>query len=88
MQAAFTAARPAAVTRPAAQRRTRSLIVTATAQEAAQWPAPSPPSTGCLLECAAAVQEKTSCVHPGRPLANACPNCPRRGAIARMAKSK
>lgn len=35
-----------------------------------------------------AVCEKTSCVHPGRPVANACPDCPRRKATMRMAKSK
>lgn len=89
MQAAFTAARPAALTRPTGQRRhARSVTVAAATQEPAQWPAPVPAAAGCPLECAAAVQEKSSCVHPGRPVANACPDCPRRGAIARMAKSK
>ncbi len=35
------------------------------------------------------VNSKTSCVHPGRPVSQACPDCPRRkGGKACMAKSK
>lgn len=39
------------------------------------------------LECANKYA-KTECVHPGRPVAQACKDCPRKGKRAAMAKSK
>ncbi|KAI7838576.1 hypothetical protein COHA_007647 [Chlorella ohadii] len=68
-------------TKAPASSRHSSLIVRASAAAA-----PEPEFVCPALQ--AAVCEKTSCVHPGRPVANACPDCPRRKATMRMAKSK
>lgn len=42
-------------------------------------PSPRVPQSVC---------SKSSCVHPGRPVAQACGDCPRRARMMAMAKSK
>lgn len=86
MLAALTAApclaRPQAT---AQQQWARRCSVVVRAQAA---PEPAAAAPACPLTCGAAAQGKTSCVHPGRPVANACPDCPRKARMDMMAKTK
>lgn len=72
----------------APQHRRRAVGVRAQADPSpAAAPAAAAAADDCPLLCGA-VQGKTSCVHPGRPVSSACPDCPRKARMAMMAKTK